>query len=54
MLTGAGLVDVRVALGARRTNDPFAVLLAIGTKRASASARKKTRELRRDGAPKQP
>jgi len=33
MLTRAGLTDVRVALGARRTNDPFAVLLAIGTKR---------------------
>lgn len=32
MLTRAGLTDVRVALGARRTNDPFAVLLAIGTK----------------------
>jgi len=34
MLTRAGLSDVRVALGARRTNDPFAVLLAIGTKRS--------------------
>jgi len=33
MLTRAGFTDVRVALGARRTNDPFAVLLAIGTKR---------------------
>ena len=34
MLTRAGFTDVRVALGARRTNDPFAVLLALGTKRA--------------------
>ena len=36
MLTRAGLSDVRVALGARRTNDPFAVLLAIGTKRTKS------------------
>ena len=48
LLTRAGFTDIRVALGARRTNDPFAVLLAIGTK--SASARKK-RGLRRDGSP---
>jgi ubiquinone/menaquinone biosynthesis C-methylase UbiE len=33
LLTRAGFTDVRVTLGARRTNDPFAVLLAIGTKR---------------------
>ena len=32
LLTRAGFKDVRVALGARKTNDPFAVLLAIGTK----------------------
>ena len=32
LLTRAGFSDVRVALGARRTNDPFAVLLAIGKK----------------------
>jgi ArsR family transcriptional regulator len=32
LLTRAGFKDVRVALGARRTNDPFAVLLAVGTK----------------------
>lgn len=36
LLARAGLTDVRVALGARRTNDPFAVLLAIGTKRAKS------------------
>jgi ArsR family transcriptional regulator len=33
LLTRAGFTDVRVQLGARRTNDPFAVLLAIGTKK---------------------
>jgi len=33
LLGRAGFGDVRVALGARRTNDPFAVLLAIGTKK---------------------
>jgi ArsR family transcriptional regulator len=33
LLTRAGLTDVRVTLGARRTNDPFAVVLAIGSKR---------------------
>ena len=40
LLTRAGFKDVRVALGARRTHDPFAVLLAIGTR--PAKARKKT------------
>ena len=35
LLTRAGFTDVRVTLGARRTNDPFAVLLAIGSKRSS-------------------
>jgi ArsR family transcriptional regulator len=34
LLTRAGFTDVRVALGARRTHDPFAVLLAVGTKKA--------------------
>lgn len=33
LLTRAGLGDVAVTLGARSTNDPFAVLLAIGTKK---------------------
>ena len=33
LLTRAGFSDVKVALGARRTNDPFAVLLAIGTQK---------------------
>lgn len=32
LLTNAGLTDVRVSLGARRTGDPFTVLLATATK----------------------
>lgn len=49
LLNRAGFGEVRSQLGARRTNDPFTVLLAIGTK--SAPVRKKSRELRRDGSP---
>lgn len=33
LLTRAGFTGVRTALGARRTNDPFTVLLAVGTKK---------------------
>jgi SAM-dependent methyltransferase len=33
MLTSAGLRDVRVGVGARKTGDPFTVLLASGVKR---------------------
>jgi ArsR family transcriptional regulator len=41
MLTSAGLRDVRVGVGARKTGDPFTVLLAAGTKpNAAAKARK--------------
>jgi hypothetical protein len=32
LLTSAGLRDVRVGVGARRTGDPFTVLLASGTR----------------------
>jgi SAM-dependent methyltransferase len=39
LLTRAGFSDIRVQLGARRTNDPFAVLLAIGTKTKKASSK---------------
>lgn len=39
LLTRAGFSDVRVQLGARRTNDPFAVLLAIATKKKAASSK---------------
>lgn len=41
LLSRAGFDHVRVQLGARRTNDPFAVLLAIGTR--PAPVRTKTR-----------
>lgn len=33
LLTGAGLVDVAVGVGARKSGDPFTVLVASGTKR---------------------
>jgi len=33
MLTAAGLRDVRVGVGARKTGDPFTVLLASGVKK---------------------
>jgi ArsR family transcriptional regulator len=49
LLARAGFGEIRTARGARRTNDPFAVLLAVGTK--SASAGRKHRELRHDGSP---
>lgn len=39
LLTGAGLIDVRVRVGARTPGDPFVVLLAVGTK----PRRRKTR-----------
>ncbi len=39
LLTRAGLTDVRVTLGARHTNDPFVVLLAVGTKADGARQR---------------
>jgi ArsR family transcriptional regulator len=32
LLAGAGLVDVRVSVGARRSGDPFTVLIASGVK----------------------
>lgn len=36
LLSRAGLTDIRVALGARRTNDPFVVLVAAGTRPPAA------------------
>jgi ArsR family transcriptional regulator len=41
MLTSAGLRDVRVGVGARRTGDPFTVLLASGTKPTAATKTRK-------------
>lgn len=38
LLARAGFGDIRVTLGARRTNDPFAVSLAIGTKHKKPKA----------------
>jgi ArsR family transcriptional regulator len=40
LLTRAGFTDVKVSLGARRTNDPFTVLLAIGTKKGKVRSEK--------------
>ena len=37
LLAGAGFTGIKVALGARRINDPFAVLLAVGSKRKTKS-----------------
>jgi SAM-dependent methyltransferase len=42
MLTAAGLVDVKVGVGARKAGDPFTVLIAAGT-RAAAKSLKDTR-----------
>jgi ArsR family transcriptional regulator len=40
MLLGAGLIDVSVGVGARKTRDPFTVLIASGTKeRASMTSK---------------
>ncbi len=45
LLVGAGLTDVRTIVGARKTGDPFAVLIAVGTRpgpgaREAAEARR--------------
>jgi ArsR family transcriptional regulator len=39
LLTGAGLADVRVSVGARRSGDPFTVLVASGRRHGSTDAR---------------
>jgi ArsR family transcriptional regulator len=41
LLKGAGLVDVKVGVGARRTGDPFTVLVASGVKPAPKSQGRK-------------
>src|SRR5439155_9135440 len=41
MLTAAGLLDVRVGVGARRTGDPFTVLVASGKKPRTATKTRK-------------
>jgi hypothetical protein len=49
LLEGAGLADVRVNVGARRTGDPFTVLIASGTKPGFGSV---PRKIRPEGPPK--
>jgi ubiquinone/menaquinone biosynthesis C-methylase UbiE len=39
LLTSAGFGDVKVTLGARRTNDPFAVSVAVGTKKQKVKSK---------------
>jgi ArsR family transcriptional regulator len=39
MLTAAGLVDVKVGVGARKAGDPFTVLIASGTRAAVKQAK---------------
>jgi SAM-dependent methyltransferase len=38
LLTGAGLTDIRVGIGARKAGDPFAVLIASGVKPGGVAA----------------
>ena len=44
LLTSAGLRDVRVGVGARKAGDPFTVLIASGTKPATATKMRKREE----------
>ena len=48
LLAGAGLVDVRVIVGARKAGDPFTVLIAAGNKPQAVKAAK-TRQHEREG-----
>jgi SAM-dependent methyltransferase len=41
LLTGAGLTDIKVTVGARRPRDPFTVLIASGAKTAGGARSKK-------------
>jgi ArsR family transcriptional regulator len=43
LLTGAGLDDVRVRVGAKLTGDPFTVLIAAGTKAAKKTRSRQSR-----------
>jgi ArsR family transcriptional regulator len=47
LLKGAGLTDVRVNVGARRTGDPFTVIVASGVKPGIARPRPRARTSRR-------
>lgn len=39
LLTGAGLQDLTISIGAKKLGDPFAVLIAAGTRQAAGTAR---------------
>jgi SAM-dependent methyltransferase len=54
LLTGAGLVDVKVSVGSRRIGDPFTVLIASGTRLAAARATTRGRRTPRHAAPPSP
>jgi ArsR family transcriptional regulator len=41
LLTGAGLTDVKITVGARRSGDPFTVLIASGTKPGNTRKQKR-------------
>ena len=42
LLADAGLTDIKLTIGARRTGDPFTVLIASGVKPAGTASRRKT------------
>jgi SAM-dependent methyltransferase len=50
LMTGAGLVDVEVAVGSRRPGDPFTVLIASGARRRREAGRRPAAERPRAGA----
>jgi ArsR family transcriptional regulator len=45
MLKAAGLIDVKVGVGARKAGDPFTVLIASGTKALAATPPRKRRSV---------
>jgi len=44
MLAAAGLADVKVGVGARKSGDPFTVLIASGTKRNATTKTRRHEE----------
>jgi SAM-dependent methyltransferase len=50
MLKAAGLTDVRINVGARRTGDPFTVIVASGMKPGAALSHRRPRAARRKAA----
>lgn len=54
LLEGAGLVDVKVAVGARKTGDPFTVLIGSGTRPGAGDSRLGTGGRARRSRSKQP